>query len=63
MIDQAVEEEIDDLTYFGFDSSPTNDDPFAKVSYSSLSPKMKRKVSKLAKKFEGIDGEIGRAHV
>jgi PBSX family phage portal protein len=56
MIDQAVEEEIDDLTYFGFDSSPTNDDPFAKVSYSSLSPKMKRKVSKLAKKFEGIDG-------
>lgn len=56
MIDQVVEEEIDDLTYFGFDSSTTNDDPFAKVSYSSLSPKMKRKVSKLAKKFEGIDG-------
>lgn len=56
MIDQVVDEEIDDLTYFGFDSSPTNDDPFAKVSYSSLSPKMKRKASKLAKKFEGIDG-------
>jgi len=56
MIDQVVEEEIDDLTYFGFDSSTTNDDPFAKVSYSSLSPKMKRKASKLAKKFEGIDG-------
>ena len=56
MNDQVVDEEIDDLTYFGFDSSTTNDDPFAKVSYSSLSPKMKRKVSKLAKKFEGIDG-------
>ena len=56
LIDQAVDEEIDDLSYFGFDSSPSNDDPFAKVSYSSLSPKMKRRVSKLAKKFEGIDG-------
>jgi PBSX family phage portal protein len=56
VVDEPVTDEIDDLSYFGFDSTPVNDDPFAKIAYSSLSPKMKRKVSRLAKKYEGIDG-------
>jgi len=48
--------EIEDIEYFGTETRPVEDDPFTKVSFSSLSPKMKRKASKLSKKFEGTDG-------
>jgi hypothetical protein len=38
VVDEPVTDEIDDLSYFGFDSTPVSDDPFAKIAYSSLSP-------------------------
>lgn len=49
-------QEIDDIEYLALETKPIDDDPFTKVSFSSLSPKMKRRASKLAKKFEGTDG-------
>ena len=54
--DTEVLGEIDDINYFGFETAVVDDDPFAKVSFNNLSPKMKRKAQRLAKKFEGIDG-------
>jgi capsid portal protein len=51
-----VTDDIDDLSYFGFDSIPISEDPFLKVSYNSLSQKMKRKANKLSKKYVGEDG-------
>ena len=54
--DTEVLGEIDDINYFGFETAIVDDDPFAKVSFNNLSPKMKRKAQRLAKKFEGIDG-------
>ena len=54
--DTEVLGEIDDVNYFGFETAIVNDDPFAKVNFENLSPKMKRKAQRLAKKFEGIDG-------
>jgi PBSX family phage portal protein len=48
--------EIEDIEYFGIESVPLVEDPFAKVAFASLSPRMKRRVSRLAKKYEGIDG-------
>jgi PBSX family phage portal protein len=48
--------EIDDLSYISLDSIPVNEDPFSKVKTDSLSPKMKRKLSRLSKKYVGIDG-------
>ena len=54
--DAEVLDEIDDINYFGFETAIINDDPFAKVNFNNLSPKMKRKAQRLAKKYEGIDG-------
>ena len=54
--DTEVLGEIDDINYFGFETSVVNDDPFAKVNFNNLSTKMKRKAQRLAKKYEGIDG-------
>jgi PBSX family phage portal protein len=48
--------EIDNIEYFGTEVKLIDDDPFTKVSFSSLSPKMKRRALKLSKKFEGLDG-------
>ena len=54
--DVESSDEIDDINYFGFESSVVDDDPFKKVSFNNLSTKVKRKAQRLAKKFEGIDG-------
>jgi PBSX family phage portal protein len=54
--DEIAEQEIDDIQYLALESKIIIDDPFTKVSFSSLSQKMKRRASKLAKKFEGEDG-------
>jgi len=53
---QEDSQELDGIEYFGMESTPVDDDPFMKVSFDSLSPKMKRKVMRLSKKFEGTDG-------
>lgn len=54
--DDKTSFEIEDLEYFGTETKIVIEDPFTKVSFSSLSPKMKRKASRLSKKFEGTDG-------
>ena len=54
--DDSASQEIDDIEYLALESKTIVDDPFTKISYSALSPKMKRKAAKLAKKFEGVDG-------
>lgn len=54
--DDAMSNEIDDLSYIALESKAVDDDPFKKVKYSSLSPKMKRKLNRLSKKYEGVDG-------
>jgi len=50
------DEEIDGVQYFGLESTPINNDPFYKISFDDLSVKMKRKASRLSKKFIGADG-------
>jgi PBSX family phage portal protein len=47
---------IDDVDYFQVLRKTENSDPFKKVRYESLSSKMKRKATKLQKKYEGIEG-------
>lgn len=54
--DEIASQEIDDIEYLALESKTVVDDPFAKVAYSTLSPKMKRRAVKLSKKFEGEDG-------
>ncbi len=54
--DEIITNEIDDLSYYPQDSEIVIDDPFTKVSFDNLSLKMKRKINKLSKKFEGEDG-------
>jgi PBSX family phage portal protein len=54
--DSEASVEIDDLNYFGFETEVKVSDPFIKVSYDSLSPKMKKQYSRLAKRFVGLDG-------
>lgn len=56
MEDEESLNEIDDVNYFGFEPVSVNDDPFVKINFNDLSLKMKRKVQRLAKKYEGIDG-------
>jgi PBSX family phage portal protein len=51
-----IEKDIEDLSYIGFDSSIVSDDPFKKIVFDDLSPKMKRRFGRLVKKYEGIDG-------
>lgn len=52
----TVDSEIEDVSYIGFESVALNDDPFLKIGFESLSPKMKRRAARLYKKFEGTDG-------
>jgi PBSX family phage portal protein len=48
--------ELDDISYTEFKTEKKQNDPFLEVKISSLSPKMKRKANRLAKKYEGVDG-------
>ena len=48
--------ELDDISYTEFKTEKKQNDPFLEVKISSLSPKMKRKANRLAKKYEGADG-------
>lgn len=54
--DQESDSEVDDIEYYGFEKTTTSDDPFDKIRFADLSPKMKRKAQRLAKKFIGKDG-------
>lgn len=54
--DIQATDEIEEVSYIGFDSTPISEDPFLKIKYNSLSPKMKRRYQRLSKKFEGEDG-------
>lgn len=54
--------ELDDISYTEFKTEKKQNDPFLEVKISSLSPKMKRKANRLAKKYEGTDG-IGTKYV
>ena len=46
---------LDDISYSQVITKKVSDDPFKKVKYSSLSSRMKRKATRLAKKYEGVD--------
>jgi hypothetical protein len=50
--------ELDDISYTEFKTEKKQNDPFLEVKISSLSPKMKRKANRLAKKYEGIGGNL-----
>lgn len=54
--DDNSSNELDDISYIGFATKKEVADPFALVKVSSLSPKMKRKASRLEKVYEGEDG-------
>jgi PBSX family phage portal protein len=54
--DIAIDNELDDISYTGFITKTEENDPFSFVKIESLSPKMKRKAMRLAKKHEGADG-------
>lgn len=47
---------VDDINYFQVVKKVEISDPFKKVSYSSLSSRMKRKATRLSKKYEGVEG-------
>lgn len=53
---------LDDIEYYKFDIDAENFDPFKKVKYSSLSPKMKKSIQRLSKKYEGKD-ETGSKYI
>jgi PBSX family phage portal protein len=55
-VDDSFNQEVDDVEYYQVLSKIEENDPFRKVKTSSLSQKMKRKLSRISKKFEGIDG-------
>jgi PBSX family phage portal protein len=62
-IDESADEpEIEDINYYQVISKIENNDPFKKVNFSSLSQKMKRKASRLSKRYEGIDG-VGTKYI
>jgi len=46
---------LDDISYSQVVTKKVTDDPFKKVKYSSLSSRMKRRATRLAKKYEGVD--------
>jgi PBSX family phage portal protein len=54
--DEAEEILVDDVNYYQTIRKIENNDPFKTVKYSSLSPRMKRKATRLSKKFEGVEG-------
>lgn len=58
--DSSFDEEIEGIEYYQVLSKIEGSDPFKKVRHSSLSSKMKRKVSRLSKRFEGEDGTASK---
>lgn len=60
VVEDSNEFELDDITYTQFITEKSVNDPFLEVKISSLSPKMKRRASRLAKKFEGEDGTASK---
>ena len=56
MEDTESEEFIDDVNYFQTMKKVESSDPFKKVKYTSLSSRMKRKATRLAKKYDGVEG-------
>ena len=54
--DVILNDEVDDVTYMGFDSQVQTADPFSLVKIENLSVKMKRKAFRLNKKYESEDG-------
>jgi PBSX family phage portal protein len=54
--DEAEEILVDDVNYYQTIRKIENNDPFKTVKYSSLSSRMKRKATRLSKKFEGVEG-------
>lgn len=48
--------ELDDISYTQYVTKSEEKDPFSFVKTDSLSPKMKRRASRLQKKYEGEDG-------
>ena len=54
--DIVSNDEVDDVTYMGFDSQVQTADPFSLVKIENLSVKMKRKAFRLNKKYESEDG-------
>lgn len=55
--------EIDDLTYHQILSKLESSDLFEKVSFDSLSPKMKRKFYNLKKKYTGEPDTVGSKYI
>lgn len=55
-VDEALDKELEGIEYYQVLSKVEETDPFKKVSSASLSQKMKRKLSRMSKRFEGIDG-------
>ena len=62
MEDNDSEEFIDDVNYFQTIKKVESSDPFKKVKYTSLSSRMKRKATRLAKKYDGVDG-VGAKYI
>lgn len=55
--------EIDDLTYHQILSKLESTDPFEEINFSSLSPKMKRKIYNLQKKYTGNPDSTGSKYI
>lgn len=55
--------EIDELTYFQVLNKLENSDPFKKVKPSTLSPRMKRKLYNLQKKFTGEPDSVASKYI
>jgi PBSX family phage portal protein len=53
---ENAEIELDDISYISHSAEAELSDPFKKISFANLSPKMKRKYNRLEKKHEGADG-------
>lgn len=56
VVQEEQSQELDDISYSAFETEKKNADPFLNVKIDSLSPRMKRKASRLQKKYEGEDG-------
>src|SRR6056300_650075 len=62
MEDSESEEFIDDVNYFQTIKKVESSDPFKKVKYTSLSSRMKRMATRLAKKYDGVEG-VGTKYI
>ena len=54
--EEAASAELDDISYISFSAEAETNDIFKKIEFDALSPKMKRRYSRLQKKHEGADG-------